>query len=76
MNNGNNNIHVVPFKNKWKVSRPNNTRATAITNTQHEGINIARKIAKKNGLELFIHGQNGKIRQKDSYGNDPKYIKG
>ena len=29
------------------------------------------KAAKKKKTEVVIHGRNGKIRSKDSYGNDP-----
>ena len=39
--------------------------------TQREAIEIARTIARKEQSELVIHGKDGRIRQKDSYGNDP-----
>lgn len=36
----------------------------------------AREIARNQESELFIHGKNGRIRERDSYGNDPHPPKG
>jgi len=36
---------------------------------------VLRKIAKNQGTELYIHGKDGLIRERDSYGNDPKRSK-
>lgn len=65
------NQHVVPRGNKWAVVGEGNTRATAITNTQGQAINVAKPIAQNNRSEVVIHRPNGQIRDKDSYGNDP-----
>jgi len=66
------NQHVVPNGNNgWKILGEGNERATKITKTQQEAIKIARQIAKNQKSELIIHDKNGKIRDKDSYGNDP-----
>ncbi len=55
----------------WQVKGAGNTRATVRTTTQAEAINIAKGIAKNQHSEVLIHGRNGQIRAKDSYGNDP-----
>ena len=39
--------------------------------TQAKAIQRAREIARNQESELFIHGKNGRIRERDSYGNDP-----
>ena len=66
------NQHVTPHKEGgWQVKGENNTRATIRTDTQAEAIQRAREIARNQESELFIHGRNGKIRERDSYGNDP-----
>lgn len=54
----------------WQVKGAGNSRATARTNTQKEAIEIGRSIAQHQKSELVIHGKNGRIRAKDSYGND------
>lgn len=65
------NQHVVPLGNGWAVKSEGSNRVTAITGTQRDAIIVARGIAKNNRSELVIHGRDGKIRDKDSYGNDP-----
>ena len=35
------------------------------------GVDYARDLAKKQEAELVVHNKDGKISQKDSYGNDP-----
>ena len=48
-----------------------NNRDTAVFSTQSEAIARAREIAINQKSELIIQGRNGRIRSKDSYGNDP-----
>lgn len=63
-------------KGGWQVKGAGNSKATARTTTQAEAIYIAKNIAVNNKSELIIHGTNGKIREKNSYGNDPYPPKG
>ena len=55
----------------WQVIGDGNSKATAITRTQANAIKIARNIAINQESEVVIHRPNGKIRDKNSYGNDP-----
>ena len=64
--------HVLPNGNgEWEVKGAGNTKATAVTHTQKEAIERAKGIATNKKSEVVIHGRNGRIRQKNSYGNDP-----
>lgn len=65
------NQHVVPSSSGWGVRGENNSRLTSIHKTQVEAIQRAREIAINQESEVVIHGRDGKIRDKDSYGNDP-----
>ena len=65
------NQHVVPKNAGWAVKGEGNQRNTAICKTQKEAIGKARQIARNQGSELFIHGRNGQIRERDSHGKDP-----
>lgn len=65
------NQHVVKGKEGWNVKGENNSKATSNHSTQKEAIGRAREIAKNQKTEVVIHGRDGKIRDKDSYGNDP-----
>lgn len=64
------NQHVVPNGDKWAVKGKGNSKNTAICNTQQEAIDIARQISINQGSELFIHGRNCRIRERDSHGKD------
>ncbi len=66
------NQHVTPRKDGlWQVKGAGNSKATRVTNTQKEAFRIAKDIASNQKSELIIHGKNGRIREKYSYGNDP-----
>lgn len=65
------NQHVVPHDGGWAVRGAGNTRATSIHDTQAAAIDAARDIARNQASELLIHGRNGQIRDRDSYGGDP-----
>ncbi|HEY5746113.1 MAG TPA: DUF2188 domain-containing protein [Chryseolinea sp.] len=62
--------HVVPHDNHWAVKKGGSDRSTAIVPTQKQAIEIAKEISKNQGAELFIHGRDGQIRERNSYGND------
>ncbi len=68
--------HVVGHEDGWAVRGEGNTRATSVHSTQAEAIDAARIIARNQEAELLIHGRDGRIREKDSYGHDPHPPKG
>lgn len=70
------NQHVVPHGKDWAVKGAGNEKYTKIVQTQKEAMDVAREIAKNQHSEVVIHRKNGVIRDKDSYGNDPRNIKG
>lgn len=64
------NQHVVPHLSGWAIRGEGAARATVVHNTQSAAIDQAREIARNHGSELFIHGRNGRIRERDSHGRD------
>jgi uncharacterized protein YdaT len=68
--------HVVPHNEGWAVQGGGNSRATVVRDTQQEAVNAARTIAQNQGCDVVIHGRNGRIRDRNSYGNDPYPPKG
>lgn len=68
--------HVVPNRGKWSVRRAGASRATGTYGTQEEAIERARDIARNQGTELYVHGRDGRIRERSSYGRDPHPPKG
>lgn len=62
---------------KWRGKRQGASRPGATGDTQKEVFEKTREFAKKAGSEVSIHrGDNGQIRAKHSYGNDPESTKG
>ncbi|WP_202910567.1 DUF2188 domain-containing protein [Hymenobacter sediminis] len=70
------NLHVVPRSTGWAVKTAGASRAATIVPTQSEAIAVARQMAIGRGSEMLIHGTNGQIRARNSYGNDPESSKG
>jgi len=62
--------HVVPRDGGWAVKGAGNSKDTSVHGTQGQAISAATSIAKNQQSEVVIHGRNGQIRDKDSYGND------
>lgn len=65
------NQHITHNSNGgWNVLGAGNSKPTKILPTKQEAIDYGRTIAKNQKAELIIHGLNGKIQDKDSYGKD------
>jgi uncharacterized protein YdaT len=63
--------HVVPHPEGWAVRREGAQRASEVCPTQAKAIEAGRELAKEQHTELVIHDRHGRIRDSDSYGNDP-----
>src|SRR5262245_59676655 len=62
-------VHVVPDGTGWKVTQGG--EKVSGHRTQANAIDAGRTEARRDSTELVVHGRNGQIRQKDSFGNDP-----
>ncbi|MFP7493992.1 DUF2188 domain-containing protein [Terribacillus saccharophilus] len=71
------NYHTTPHGNgKWQVKKEGAERASGLFDTQKEATEQGKRLAKKNKGEHFLHGRDGEIRDRASYGNDPFPPKG
>jgi hypothetical protein len=68
--------HVVPRDNGWGVKAERAARSSAIRRTKAKAIETARDLAKKQGGQVKIHGQNGEIQEERTYRKDPYPPKG
>ena len=68
--------HVVPRDGKWAVRKEGAERVTRRYETQREAIDAAREIARRQRTEVYVHGRDGRIRERSSYGKDPFPPKG
>lgn len=55
----------------WKVKSGGASRASKVFDKQSDAIAYARSAARKDNAELFVHGRDGTIRERNSYGKDP-----
>jgi uncharacterized protein YdaT len=64
-------IHVVRHPEGWAVKKEKAERASSVHETQRDAIEQAREQARREKVEVVIHGRDGRIRDSDSYGHDP-----
>lgn len=69
-------IFVSPLGGDWKVKTVGKDKAAGIFDDKTNAVQRAREIAINNGLELIVQNRNGQIDWRNSYGNDPRNIKG
>ncbi len=63
--------HVIPSGNgSWEV-RSNVSDRTVVRSNKGEAVKDGRHLAKKSASELYIHGRDGRIQERNSYGNAP-----
>lgn len=65
------NIHLVPDGAQWAVKKEGVKQPLSTHRTKDHADRQARKQAKKDKVELVIHGRDGQIQDKDSFGRDP-----
>jgi hypothetical protein len=68
-------VHVAPNEGRWAVRREGGD-VLSTHETQAEAEAAGRELARSEQVEFFLHNQAGAIREKDSYGNDPRSSKG
>ena len=65
------------FENgQWKNKVEGSSRAANTATTKTEATAKGREMAKERHSEHIIRNQDGKIGQRNSYGNDPRNIPG
>lgn len=72
-------IHVVPQGSPdptWLVKREGDPVPVSRHATQQEATAVGRELARAEHVELLVHGRDGRIRERDSYGHDPADIPG
>lgn len=70
-----NDIHLVPVGEGWAAERAGGGERTMFA-TQEEAISTGTERARHDKVESLIHGQDGQIRERNSFGHDPRDTKG
>lgn len=60
----------------WHTKTAGDSKSISPHPTQKKAIAEGKARAKELGAELIIQGRDGRIREKDSFGHDPRHVKG
>jgi hypothetical protein len=64
-------VHVTPHEEGWAVRRKRASRARRTHRTQADAERAGRGTARRDQTEFVLHGRDGRIPDRDGYGNDP-----
>ena len=70
------NQHVVSEGERWAVKAEGASEPHFLFKTQSDAWEKAKSIARKERSEALLHGKNGQIRARNTYGSDPRRSKG
>jgi len=70
------NQHVVSVGDRWAVKEEGAAEPLGVLKTQNEAWEKARSIARKERSEALLHGRDGRVRERNTYGHDPVRHKG
>jgi hypothetical protein len=70
------NQHVVMHEDRWAVKEEGASAPAALFKTQGGAWEKAKAIARRERSEAVLHGKDGRIRKRNTYGHDPRSTKG
>ena len=65
-------VHTVPHDKGWGNKRAGAERVSKVFKTKAEAVKAGRETARREKTEHIIHTADGKIGERNSYGNDPR----
>ena len=64
-------VHTVRHDDGWANRREGAQRVGKVFGTKADAERAGRETARRERTEHLIHGRDGKIQERNSYGNDP-----
>ena len=61
---------------KWETKHEGASRASGVYDTQAESWSRSKDLARDRGGEAYLKDTKGQIRERNTYGNDPRKSKG
>lgn len=61
---------------KWETLREGSDRASKVADTQAESWDYTQQRAREEKGEAFLKNREGKIRERNTFGHDPRKTKG
>jgi len=69
-------VWISPHNGQWAVKVEGESKPESVHATQEEAIEHGRERARANKSELLIQGEDGQIRERSTFGNDPRASEG
>jgi len=69
-------VWVSPHNGQWVVNVEGDDEPASAHTTQAEAIEHGRERARANQSELLIQGEDGQIRERSTFGHDPRESEG
>ena len=66
------NQHVLAHDDRWAVKEEGGSAPVATFRTQGQAWERAKAIARRERSEAVLHGKDGRIRERNTYGADPR----
>jgi len=60
----------------WESKAAGASRASSVSDTQQAAWTRSQELARQSGGEAFLCNRHGQIRERNTYGHDPRNIKG
>lgn len=67
---------VAPVRGRWSVRKEGSSRATRTFETQREALAAATDYARNQGSEVYVFGDDGRIREHTSYSGEARETRG
>jgi hypothetical protein len=62
---------LTPHYDGWAIQREGGQRASSVHRTRADAGRAGREAARRDHVEFYLHGRNGRIRRRESHGDDP-----
>ena len=69
-------VEVHPLSDAWAVKVEGDGVPRSTHERKSDAVESGRELAKSLQVEFIVKNQDGRIAEKDSYGNDPRNISG
>lgn len=63
-------LHISPSKDGWVVKKVQSSGASHVFSNKEDAVRFGTKIARNQKADLIIHGQDGRIKERNSYNGD------
>ena len=64
-------VHVIPHYDVWATQREGGVRVGRVADTQADAIELGKRMAKRDKVDLVVFGRDGQVQERFSFGKEP-----